>query len=77
MVVLTGHAVSGQLTADVLGDYAPEIPSSDLFSGSSGHVTDKWHLFADGLADLCGGDWAQMHEQVQQIGRASCRERVS
>lgn len=49
---------------DVLGDYAPDAPAGDIFAGAPANVAAKWSLMANGLAGLCDGDWAHMHEQV-------------
>ncbi|MEZ5654655.1 MAG: circularly permuted type 2 ATP-grasp protein [Sphingobium sp.] len=54
------------VATDVLGDYAPKAPAGDLYASAEPSVAGKWAMMANGLAGLCEGDWAHMHEQVSR-----------
>lgn len=61
-----------QVSENPLHGYAPNSSAADLYSGAQPSVAAKWVTLASGLAKLCSGDAAQLHEQVareiQELG---------
>lgn len=66
MTALAENAVHKPIMTDMLANYAPETAAGDLFAGAEPEVAAKWRLAANGLGDMCEGDWSRAHEQVSR-----------
>lgn len=49
-----------------LQNYRAAGLGSDLFGGASENARGKWNAIAGGLAQLCDGDLARLHEQIRE-----------